>query len=172
MMIAYWLIPAQNQRSFFKSTICELAARFDAPVFEPHVTVYVTRQGEENPSDILGRVLVGYPAVQLSVRGIQHSEIFTQTLFVQFEPNLALTQLKRALCQASGLQDVYDLNPHLSLLYKNMAVQVKTNLSASLRLPFSKIAFDMAKAVICPPQTTSRKDVESWQVVAVQRLTA
>jgi len=34
-----WLIPAETARSFFMSTIGELAARFDAPLFEPHVTI-------------------------------------------------------------------------------------------------------------------------------------
>jgi hypothetical protein len=67
--------------------------------------------------------------------------------------------------------DRYDLNPHLSLIYKKMAHMAKLEVSASVRLPFTEVLFDLAKAVICPAQTESRQDVESWRVAAVQRLT-
>jgi hypothetical protein len=51
-----------------------------------------------------------------------------------------------------------------------MAHMAKLDVSASVRLPFTEVLFDLAKAVICPAQTESRQDVESWRVAAVQRL--
>jgi hypothetical protein len=92
-------------------------------------------------------------------------------VFLQFEPSPPLAQLSRALQQASALHDRYDLNPHLSLIYKKMADRAKLDVTASVRLPFTEVLFDLVKAVICPKQTESRQDVESWRVAAVQRLT-
>ena len=171
-LVCYWLVPAEPMRSFFVSTIETLATRFDAPVFEPHVTIYVTRNGTVNPVNVLRSVLADRQPYRLSVRDIQFSEKFTKTLFVQFESNPSLGQLSQTLQHASGSQDAYDLSPHLSLLYKEMAHQVKLDLTASIRIPFTEVLFDLAKAVICPQPIKSRHDVECWRVSAEQKLIA
>ena len=56
-IVAYWLTPAEPARSFFASTIAELAARFDAPIFEPHVTIYAGEKGDDIPAQVLSRAL-------------------------------------------------------------------------------------------------------------------
>ena len=170
-IVAYWLIPAETARSFFISTIGELAVRFDAPLFEPHVTIYVTRKGGDMPAEVLSHALAGCHPFRLSVHNLQYSDKFTKTVFVQFEPSSPLAQLSRALQQASALHDAYHLNPHLSLIYKKMARTAKIGVGASVRLPFTEVLFDLVKAVICPAHIESRRDVESWRVAAVQRLT-
>ena len=38
--VAYWQLPAAETRAAFATVIAELAERFNAPVFEPHVTLY------------------------------------------------------------------------------------------------------------------------------------
>src|SRR5437660_1675571 len=40
-VIAYWLIPAEPAHRFFQRLIEDLARRYDAPLFEPHVTIHV-----------------------------------------------------------------------------------------------------------------------------------
>src|SRR2546423_13922335 len=159
-MVAYWLIPAEAARSFFVSVIGELALRFDAPIFEPHVTIYGTRMGEDMPAEVLNRVLLGCPPFQLSICNLRYSDSFTKTVFVQFEPSPRLVQLSHALQKASASHDRYDLNPHLSLIYKKMAHKAKLDVTASIHLPFTEVLFNLVKAVICPMQTASRQDVE------------
>jgi hypothetical protein len=56
-ILTYWLIPAEPARSHFRTLIQDLARRFDAPIFEPHVTVYVTESGNENPAGVLKEAL-------------------------------------------------------------------------------------------------------------------
>lgn len=170
-IVAYWLMPAEPPRRFFASTIAELAARFDAPLFEPHVTIYAAGKGEDIPAEVLSRALTDCNPFRLSVRNIQYSDEFTKTVFVQFEPSPPLSRLSRALQQASALHDEYQLNPHLSLIYKKMTRSAKIEVSASISLPFTEMLFDSAKAVICPARIKSRQDVEAWRVAAVQRLT-
>ncbi len=62
-IVAYWLTPAEPARSFFASTIAELAARFDAPSFEPHVTIYAGEKGDDNPAEVLSHALDWLQAV-------------------------------------------------------------------------------------------------------------
>ncbi|HWM23992.1 MAG TPA: 2'-5' RNA ligase family protein [Chthoniobacterales bacterium] len=170
-IVAYWLMPAEPARSFFASVIAELAARFDAPVFEPHVTIYAGDQENDNPTQALNHALAECRPFRLSVRGIQYSDEFTKTVFVQFESSPALSHLCRALQQASAGPNEYQLNPHLSLIYKRMTLSAKIDLAASVVLPFTEVLFDSAKAIISPARVESRADVEDWRVAAVQRLT-
>jgi len=162
-------MPAEPARSFFASTIAELALRFDAPRFEPHVTIYAGAQGDENTDKVLIRALDRTRPIRLSVRDIQCSDKFTKTMFVQFEPNPALSYLSRALQQASGKHDEYELNPHLSLIYTKMGLSAKIDVVDSLKLPFAEVLFDSAQAIISPAPVESRQDVESWRIAATQR---
>jgi len=165
-ILAYWLIPAEPARSHFRSLIQDLARRFDAPVFEPHVTLYVTEPGNENPADVLKETLRNIKPPSLSIAAINYSDEFTKTLFVEFRPDESLDRLNGKLRAGSASQPEYQLNPHLSLIYKTMSPETKVPLAKSLRLPFDEVRFDSAKAVISPAKIESRADVEAWRVVA------
>jgi len=169
-IVTYWLCLAEPARSHFSSMIADLATRFDAPSFEPHVTVYWTDQGAEKPGAILEHVLGNHRRYRLSVRGLDHSDEFTKTVFVQLEPDAELTRLSSDLRRASAVRNDYELNPHLSLIYKTMSREEKRDLAASINLSFDELCFDWVKAVISPANIKSRRDVERWQVVATQQL--
>lgn len=170
-IVAYWLTPAEPARSFFASTIAELAKRFDAPAFEPHVTIYAGEKGNDIPAQVLSHALTDCMPFPLSARDTQSSDEFTKTIFVQFEPSRALSRLCRALQQASAMQDEYQLNPHLSLIYKKMTPGMKRQIANSLRQPFSEVEFDSVKAVVSPAKIETSDDVKLWRVVATQPLT-
>jgi hypothetical protein len=169
-ILAYWLIPEEPTRSHFSAIISDLAARFDAPIFEPHVTAYVTGATNEDPGAVLELALKDLGGYRLSIRGLDYSDKFTKTVFVQFEPDAALLRLSLDLRRASAVQNEYELNPHLSFIYKTMARETKRDLAASIRLPFSEVEFDLIKAVISPAKIESREDVDSWRVVTSRRL--
>jgi hypothetical protein len=169
-IITYWLCPAEPARSELAAIIDELAARFDAPVFEPHMTLFVT-SAEENPSAIVRKVAQGTRPYRLTVRSVDYSDKFTQTLFVQFEPDLQLSQFSEDLRRAAAAPNDYELNPHLSLIYKEMDSETKRQVASSIALPFAGVTFDRLKAVISPAKIGSREDVAVWRVVAEQELT-
>jgi len=170
-IITYWLCPAEPVRSRFAEIINDLAARFDAPVFEPHVTIYVTNAENEKPAKVLPTLLSGRQPYRLCVLDLSYSEKFTQTLFVRFAPDADLARLTEDLRNASVSQSDYELNPHLSLLYKTLDPQTKRELADSIRLPFAEATFDTVKAVLSPARVESREDVESWRIVAEEKLT-
>lgn len=169
-IVTYWLIPADPARRYFASVINDLGARFDAPVFEPHMTVYATTLGNENVAALLERVVSDCRAYSLLVDGLGSSDEFTKTVFVRFKPNEALSRLSANFRQASTTKDEYDINPHLSLIYKTMPRGTKAEIANSLSLPFDEVSFDSAQAVISQAEIRSREDVEAWRVVASRRL--
>jgi 2'-5' RNA ligase len=169
-IVAYWLCPAQPDGPPLTALIQELAARFDAPVFEPHVTLYVTEAEREDPPAVLEQI-TKEPSYRLTIRGLDYSEKFTKTLFIQFEPDAGLDQLSADLRRASAVQNEYELNPHLSLIYKEMDEKTKRELAHNIVLPFREVLFDSIKAVISPAQIESKEDVEAWRIVAEKKLT-
>jgi hypothetical protein len=169
-ILAYWLIPAEPALSYFRAVIIEFARRFDAPIFEPHVTLYVTNAAEENPTEVLRRTVPNSATYRLSIASIDFSGEFTKTLFVQFRPDTALATLSAKLRSASVSQPEYQLNPHLSLVYKTMARETKEQIANSIGLPFTAVCFDSVKAIISPAEIKARKDVEAWRVVATDNL--
>ncbi|MFN2507764.1 MAG: 2'-5' RNA ligase family protein [Chthoniobacterales bacterium] len=163
--VAYWLAPAFPAREFLVELIVDLAARYDAPPFEPHVTLYSSREKPEVAREILSRTAAGFSPISLVVRGVEYSKKFTKTLFVQFEPDLRLSQLSQTLREASSHPRDYELNPHLSLLYAKIPDREKATLARSLQLAFKQLRFDAVKVISAPRQTKNDQDVRAWRIL-------
>src|SRR5206468_3198690 len=103
--IAYWLLPETAAREVFSREIRELARPFDAPLFEPHVTIFIAPENSRPPREVLREL--GQVNIELTIHNIRFTEQFTKTLFVQFEANSALQQLSDAIWKASGAPDRY-----------------------------------------------------------------
>ncbi len=162
-VIVYWLVPAKAERELFREIVRILAKQFDAPTFEPHLTLGLA-QDRQSAQRVLRRLKAS--PIRLRLRGISHSSKFTKTLFVRFGPNKSLGKLIVDL----GCKSVRD--PHVSLLYQNMSILTRRELARTIRLPFREVAFTSIKAVRCVSPTTTRADVKSWRVVATKRLSA
>jgi 2'-5' RNA ligase len=169
-VIAYWLIPAEPAHGFFRRLIEDLARRHDAPSFEPHVTIHVVANSPDAAEKTLLRAARECQPINLKALGIDHSDEFIKTLFVQFELNRKLQRLHWIIRSASQDSSDYELNPHLSLLYKTMPAVARSELAHSIKVPFSEVTFDALKAVRCISPTRSRADVDAWRVIATREL--
>jgi 2'-5' RNA ligase len=169
-VIAYWLIPAELAHRFFQRLIKELAHRYDAPFFEPHVTIYVGANDANAAEKALSKAAREWQTINLKALGINHSDEFIKTLFVQFAMNRKLRQLHQTIRNAAQDLSGYQLNPHLSLLYKNMPATARRELADSIKMPFSEVTFGLLKVVRCISPTRSRADVEAWRVIAAREL--
>jgi 2'-5' RNA ligase len=170
IVIAYWLIPTEPARSCFQSLINELAQRYNAPVFEPHVTVHVGANCNDIVDGMLSAAAQDCEPIVLEALKVSSSSEFIKTLFVQFALNRQLRQLNQSICNAAQDSSHYQLNPHLSLLYKRMSIQDRRLLAHSIEVPFLAMTFDSLKAVRCISPTRSHADVEAWHVVAERPL--
>jgi hypothetical protein len=168
--IAYWLAPAEPARGFFEKVIADLAGKHDAPVFEPHLTIYVGSNRSGPIEEILSRAAIDCEPIQLEVLEMRHSDEFTKTFFVQFGSNAKLQRLTETIREASQTPSDYQLEPHLSLLYKKMPILARRELAGSIKLPFSTVVFDSIKAVRCVSPTCNRADVEAWRVIVTKAL--
>jgi putative hydrolase of the HAD superfamily len=167
--IAYWLIPAGPARSFFKTMIADLARQYSAPVFEPHMTIYVGSD-QADAEQVIARAVSSFGPIEDKVLDVDHSGEFIKTLFVRFAMNRKLQQLNAMIRDVAQDSSGYELKPHLSLVYKRMSIQRRRLLARSIEVPFSEVIFDSIKAVRCVSPTRRRADVEAWRVVAATEL--
>jgi len=168
--IAYWLLPVEPACRFFQGLINELAFRYDAPVFEPHLTVHVGPNCTKSIGAILSKAARDCGRIVLQPLEIGGSSEFIKTLFVRFAMDKQLKQLAQNIRAAARDCSDYQIDPHLSLLYRKTSSQDRCLLKRSIEIPFSQVTFDSLKAVRCVSPTQSRADVEAWRVVAEQDL--
>ena len=169
-VIAYWVIPSGPAHSFFQRIINAFARRYDAPVFEPHVTIHVGADRADAAENALGDGARECQLIGLTPFGIDQSDEFIKTLFVQFATSAELRKINKIIRKAANDSSQYELKPHLSLLYKDLATATRRELAASIKVPLSEMTFDAMKAVRCISPTQSPADVEAWRVVAAASL--
>jgi 2'-5' RNA ligase len=169
-VIAYWLIPSEPALSFFQRTINDLAHQFDAPIFQPHVTIHVGADRADAAKNAIRDAARECKLIGLTPLGIVQSDEFTKTLFVQFAMSAELRKTNDIIRQAANDSSQYELKPHLSLLYKNLAAPTRRELAASINVPLFEVTFDAIKAVRCISPAESGADVKAWHVVAAASL--
>jgi 2'-5' RNA ligase len=164
----YWLLPAADKRELFCAIIRILYREFDAPNFEPHLTVFATKDNREPPKKVLSKLPL--LPIRLRVRGVRFSSEFTKTLFIQFAPSKSLNKLVLNLAAATKSPAKPVRDPHVSLLYKNIPVAIKRELARTITLPFREVRFDSIAAVRCIAPSKTKADVESWRLIAKRSL--
>lgn len=169
-LASYWLTAAEPDRTHWSEVVRSLATQFDAPLFEPHVTLYSgPLHSTDQPDEIIRAVAEEFSEIVLNATGIGHTEQFTKTLFIEFAMNEALAKLSGELKRRSAQPDDYELKPHMSLIYARLAPDIIQRLATELPMP-SQVRFDTVKAMVSRGPTRSRADVEAWQIVASAKL--
>lgn len=166
--IVYWLLPAKPERELFCEVVRILRREFDAPNFEPHLTLLVASK-DRQPADKVLKQLQARP-IRLSARGVAFSPGFTKTLFVRFKSSPALRKLVGDLGRAARVSAKSPTDPHVSLLYKKMPRVVKKELAKVMRLPFQSVVFDSIAAVRLTLPVRTGADVQKWKIVAKKSL--
>jgi 2'-5' RNA ligase len=166
--IAYWLIPAKDKRQLFCEIIRILYREFDAPNFDPHLTLFVDSKKGNAPAKVLRQIKAA--PIRMSTGGIGFSPKFTKTLFVRFKSSRAFEKLVVDLARATNSPAKSIRDPHVSLLYKNLPTATKKELAATIRLPFREVVFDSISAVRCVLPVRGRTEVEAWRKLATKKL--
>lgn len=161
---AYWLLPAKPERELFCEIIRILFKQFDAPNFDPHLTLLVTPHDRPAAKEVLRQIAAS--PIRLEVDRTGFSSKFTKTLFVRFKPNAALRKLVLNLARVTKSRKPAIRDPHVSLLYKTLPARMKADLAATIRLPFRKVTFDSIQAVRLTLPVRKRADVKAWRPIA------
>ena len=167
-IIVYWLIPARPERDLLREIIRILSKQFDAPRFEPHLTVGAFALGGTSPKEVLRKLNAG--SIRLRLKDVGSSAAFTKTLFIRMSSSPTLRALTLDLASAAGARTMSVRDPHISLVYKKLPARLKNDLAATIKFPFRHIRFDSIKAVRCAWPTSRAAQVKGWKVLATKSL--
>lgn len=180
MPVAFWLLPGATSMRLFVQHIDELARRYDAPRFMPHVTLHVDRVVRRaDLADVLDDAAARFPPFAMQAGATGHSPVRFKALFVTLSGG-EIVRLAAALADraarwrpepAAGEKPTaaYRLEPHLSLLYKELSEGERARLAAEYCFEGESVYFDRITAVTPGPGACDFSCVEDW-VVSPPRL--
>lgn len=164
--LSYWLMPSAAYRHKLQQVIFDFSERQNAPVFEPHVTIYCGPGDETECQKLLEDAVKEYLPMTLNVTKAAHTPIYTKTLFIEFEQHEALIKLNEYIKQRSGPPANYQLNPHLSLLYDKIDIERQKLLTSEINLPWRQVEFDSISVISTPAEIQSADEIAAWRHVA------
>lgn len=162
--VAFWLVPAREEVGFLAQLIQALATRYEALVFEPHVTIFSTDAALlDSPEAVLKTAVEEVYAFPLTVAGCGYTSELTKTFFIQFRPSGRLTMIhERLRAESSGRSD-YRLDPHLSLLYQHLSEEEKRRIVETLHIAKTEILFDEVAAIAHGGAMREGTDIAGWR---------
>lgn len=168
-ILSFWLIPTHETRSWLVRDIERLAERFNAPVFEPHLTIHAGPADRvASAASVLGETAFEFEPVTLRPIAIGHSPSFTKCVYVEFHMDQVLLDLQSKLRER--LPSDYVLHPHITLLYHHLSDSERESLAEEMLVPVNDIRFEIIQAVKCPAVNETAEDVRSWKLVEEWRL--
>ena len=163
-------MPVADQKAALQTQIEACCRRFGVPPFEPHVTLFsgALRQPSAAATMLAELARRGRP-LDLAVEGLRHSPLFFKTLFLALATSEAVTALAGEAREIFDPESNHVLQPHLSLLYKEMAAPAREVLVAKTPMLFRQLHCDRL-ALVSPGMDW--RDREAWRILARHRLGA
>jgi 2'-5' RNA ligase len=124
-----WLMPTGKAYETFSGLIKKLAEAYQAPVFEPHVTLLggLMHAGDE----ILrwaAHLVSGQQPFSILLRTVDYQDVYFRALFVRAERTEPLQAFYIRAQELFAMQDISEYLPHLSLMYGNFPQPVKEHI--------------------------------------------
>jgi hypothetical protein len=169
--VAFWLMPEPEMCCRLQPVIDDLAGRFAAPPFTPHVTLYTCQRSLDQSELIqLIRVAQATRPLSLAAVGLATGERLAQTLFLRLQTEAAISTLHHALHAGVAQPSSYLLDPHLSLLYQKLSTATRTTLIEELKLPVTNLHCDTLQAVAIPERLDDMAAFVGWKTLISVRL--
>lgn len=157
-----WLVPAFGPtRDRLTATIEMLAAEYDAPRFQPHVTMVGKFDSDEGVAvRTLQSLAIGVSSFDVRFSAVGSERTYFRSLYLRAEPSGQLRELHQAGRQAWAL-DLPPYMPHLSLLYSDLTEDQKRPIINAIDLVPLTIQVDAVEM-----WADDRLGVHNWRRVA------
>jgi len=129
-MYAIWALFEENDDKYLSKIIEDLSEVYHSSKFFPHITVYgladiKLRIIEKVVSDSIENL----KPFKVNKIGINYSDDFWKTVFIEIRPNHELKLINTRLCSKLKKYATYEFAPHISLIYKKMKSSEKMKIS-------------------------------------------
>lgn len=141
---------------YLSEMIRDLSKEYDAPMFQPHCTLYSPVTDLEKAKDVLDSMEL-HP-ITVTKTGIGQSDVIWKTVFIKLQNSGELSTLQRDIVSKISAPNPtpYSFFPHISLIYKKMPAEDKASIIRKLDM---KDSYVMDKIAI----VKTGDNVESWE---------
>ena len=158
-MHAIWLTFSKNDRNYLKKIIDELSEKYQAPKFEPHITVYGLVDSEMSLLESIAKeVTLDHNSFLVEKSEILQSEELWKTVYVELKMNNQLELIYKNLKKHFEKIVKYEFNPHISLIYKILPMEEKIKIINELDIKNEFMIDRLVVQKIFP-------EVEKWKIV-------
>lgn len=157
-MHAIWLTFSNSDREYLKNIIDKISEKYNAPKFEPHITVYGLIDSEINQIDKIAKVISNQNSFLVKKSEILQSEELWKTVFIELKINQQLESIHKNLKKYFEKISKYEFNPHISLIYKILPIEKRIKIIKELNI---KNEFQVSKLAI----QKFFPDIEKWKIV-------
>ena len=158
-MHAIWLTFSKSDREYLKKIIDEISGKYNAPKFEPHITVYGLVDSEISLIDNIAKeATLNCNSFLVKKSEILQSEELWKTVYIKLKMNAQLESIHKNLKKHFEKISKYEFSPHISLIYKILPTEEKIKIINELDI---KNEFIINKLVI----QKFFPDIEKWKIV-------
>lgn len=159
---ALWLLPSKEDCIELQTIIDKLAIEHNAPRFLPHVTLFSGSCVKKDAlHEIVPVIASSARPFQLKVSRLYQSEQIMQTVVIGLGMHESLASLCTSMTGRLCELQHRDLDPHLSLVYKEIPFDLRNAIIDELDYSNPTISFD--KVCVTAPCGNDWYDFGSWQ---------
>lgn len=159
-MISLWLTLADEDAAYLQEIIKELAHEFQAPVFSPHCTLLSSVDlYKKELHSVLSNVSIEIAPIYVTMSGLNYSNNIWKTVFIELEKSPEIIQIQQRITNHFSPVPPYEFLPHISLIYKEMTVELKEEIIRKLTV---RNSYKMDKIIAMK----TGPNVEQWEKVA------
>ncbi|PWQ93405.1 hypothetical protein [Leucothrix arctica] len=163
----FYIKPNEESANLLQSVVNDLAKSCDGPSFSPHLTFYTGKISEdESPGELLRESIKGIEPLLLTPKEIKFEDFFTRSFYLSFELSESLKDLNSKLKGQTKYPADYELNPHLSLAYTSIPVDIRRALAKTIDKFNEPILFDRVGALETPDTVNSYEDIKNSKNIA------
>lgn len=123
---SFWLELRGNFHKKFSRIIRKLSKQFDAPSFEPHVTLLGSIEGREKEIIVKTKKLAsGIKSFKLRFASIEYQRNYFRALFIKVRRTKQIIEANKMARKIFKIKNKKRYMPHLSLLYGKFPISFK-----------------------------------------------
>jgi len=165
-----WLVPEEQDEIALRSLIDELADKYHAPHFIPHLTLFSRIDMEtETLKKIITETFEDQKSFIVKKDSIEQSDDFFKTVFINIELDDNLKNLFNKLSNRTGKRDLSLFKPHISLIYKNLEEKERIDMARTIKI---KNELKLNRIFVVAPKRNDNnfKDMENLRVLFIKNL--
>lgn len=158
-----WLIPTGKLYTQLSHLISKLTKKYNAPHFEPHVTLLGKITGpEEEVLEKTSRLASELKLYEIELTNLDYLDKYFQCVFIRVKETKPVLEANAKARKIFGRENDPPYMPHLSLLYGNYPVSIKKKVIEEIGPNFS-LSFPVRSIHLI--SYTDLYDAKSWQKV-------